>query len=165
MSASWFLVSMYLIWILMSRLIRSNNQSSATLCVLETCFIVGLLPLMIILITASLSSNTYNKASWREDWTFEGTESMFSITLILFWVCEHHYQVAPIHLKHEEHFQEQKQLDPIIPEQATHLISVQCPKRWFQILLNCEKQQFVSCTSNLLEQRYDFPKRTMLHLK
>ena len=30
---------------------------------LETCLIVGLLPLMIILITASLSSNTYNKAS------------------------------------------------------------------------------------------------------
>ena len=30
------------------------------------------LPLMIILITASLSSNTYNKASRCEDWTFEG---------------------------------------------------------------------------------------------
>ena len=28
-------------------------------------------------------------------------------------VCEHHYQVAPIDLKHEKHFQEQKQLDPI----------------------------------------------------
>ena len=44
-SASWFLVSMYLIWILGSKLIRSNNQSRATLWVLETCFIVGLLPL------------------------------------------------------------------------------------------------------------------------
>ena len=44
-------------------------------------------------------------------------------------VCEHHYQVAPIYLKHEKHFQEQKQLDPIIPEQANRLISVQCPKR------------------------------------
>ena len=74
--ASWFLVSMYLIWILGSRLIRSNNQSRATLWVLETCFIVGLLPLIIILITASLSSNTYNKASRLADWTFEGTESM-----------------------------------------------------------------------------------------
>ena len=29
--------------------------------------------------------NTHNKASWRADWTFEGTESMFSITLIFFW--------------------------------------------------------------------------------
>ena len=34
-----------------------------TLWVLETCLIVRLLPIMIILITASLSSNTYNKAS------------------------------------------------------------------------------------------------------
>ena len=63
MSASWFFASMYLIWILGSKLILSNNQSSATLWVLETCLIVGLLPLMIILITASMSSNTYNKAS------------------------------------------------------------------------------------------------------
>ena len=84
MSASWFLVSMYLIWILGSRLIRSNNQSRATLWVLETCLIVGLLPLIIILITASLSSNTHNKASWRADWTFERTESMSCITSILF---------------------------------------------------------------------------------
>ena len=44
-------------------------------------------------------------------------------------VCEHHTQVAPIDLKHEEHFQEQKQLDPRVPEQANHPISVQCPKR------------------------------------
>ena len=83
MSASWFLVSMYLIWILGSRLIRSNNQSRATLWVLETCLIVGLLPFIIILITASLSSNTYNKASRLADWTFEGTESMSWITSIL----------------------------------------------------------------------------------
>ena len=42
--ASWFLVSMYLMWILGSKLILSNNQSRATLWVLETCLIVGLLP-------------------------------------------------------------------------------------------------------------------------
>ena len=35
MSASWFLVSTYLIWILGSKLILSNNQSRATLWVLE----------------------------------------------------------------------------------------------------------------------------------
>ena len=78
MSASWFLVSMYLIWILESKLIRSNNQSRAARWVLETWLIVGLLPFMIILITASLSSNTYNKASWCEHWTFEGTRSTLS---------------------------------------------------------------------------------------
>ena len=64
MSASWFLVSIYLIWILGSKLILPNNQSRATLWVLETCLMVGLFPFMIIMITASLSSNTYNKASW-----------------------------------------------------------------------------------------------------
>ena len=71
-----FLVSMYLILIFGSKLIRSNNQSRATRWVLETCLIVELLPLIIILITASLSSNTYNKASWCENWTFEGTQSI-----------------------------------------------------------------------------------------
>ena len=45
-----------------SRLILSNNQSSATLWVLDTCLIGWLLPLIIICITASLSSNTYNMA-------------------------------------------------------------------------------------------------------
>ena len=42
-SASWFLVSTCLIWIMGSKLIPSKNQSRATLWVLETCLIVGLL--------------------------------------------------------------------------------------------------------------------------
>ena len=87
MSASWFLVSMYLIWILGSRLIPSNNQSRATLRVLETCLIVGLLPFVIILITASLSSNAYNKASWWEELTFEGIKSTSSRSWIIPWDC------------------------------------------------------------------------------
>ena len=44
MSASWCLVSMYLIWILELKLILSNNQSRATLWVLDTCLIAGLRP-------------------------------------------------------------------------------------------------------------------------
>ena len=65
---------------------------------------------MIILITASLSSNTYNKASWRADWTFEGTESMSFLHIDLpceiYDVCLHIiHQVAPIYLKHERRFQ------------------------------------------------------------
>ena len=47
MSASWFLVSRYLIWILGSWLILSNNKSSATLWVQDTCLIARLRPLMI----------------------------------------------------------------------------------------------------------------------
>ena len=76
-------------------------------------------------------------------------------------VCDHHSQVSPIDLKHEKYFQEQKQLDPIVPERVNHPISVLCPKRWFQIRLNCEKQLFVSCTSNLWEQMNDFRKHIM----
>ena len=70
-------------------------------------------------------------------------------------------QVSLIDLKHEKYFQEQKQLDPIIPEQATHLSQSIVQRDDLRFPLNCEKQQFVSCTSNLLEQKYDFPKRTM----
>ena len=134
--ASWFLVSMYLIWILESRLIRSNSQSWATLWVLETCLIVRLLPLMIILITTSLSSNTHTtKLLDARIGSLKEQNQCFPshwFSCEAYDVCEHHYQIAPIHLKHEKHFQEQKQLDPIIPEQANHPISIQCPKRWFQ---------------------------------
>ena len=47
-SASWFWVSTHLIWILGSTLILSNNQSRATLWVLDTCLVVGLRPLIIV---------------------------------------------------------------------------------------------------------------------
>ena len=42
---------------------------------------------MIILIASSLSSNTYNKASWWEDGTFEGIKSTLSKSLITLWDC------------------------------------------------------------------------------
>ena len=119
---------MYLIWILESRLIRSNNQSSATLWVLETCLTVGLLPLIIILITAStqtikLLDARIGRLRERHQ-CFPSHRSSFEI----YDVCEHHYQVALIDLKHEKHFHEQKQSNPITPEQATRLISVPVSK-------------------------------------
>ena len=46
-----------------SKLVFGVDVFDLDLGIQETCLIVGLLPLMIILITASLSSNTYNKAS------------------------------------------------------------------------------------------------------
>ena len=85
MSASWFLVSMYLIWIMGSKLILSNNQSRATLWVRETCLIVGLLSFIINLITALLSSNTYNKASWREELMFEEIKSTLFRSSVIPW--------------------------------------------------------------------------------
>ena len=150
---------MYLIWIFGSTLIRSNNQSSATLWVLETRLIVGLLPLMIILITASLSSNTYNKASWCEDWTFEKIESTLLKNVehssrLLFNGLHRSIMVLSRVSKNKNN------RIPINQEQESRLISIQRPKRWFRILLNCVKLKFVSYTSNLLEQMYDFQKRT-----
>ena len=75
MSASRCLVSMYLIWISESKSIISNNQSKATLWDLDTCLIVGLRPLIIIFITASLSSKMYNISLEPEGFTFDGTWS------------------------------------------------------------------------------------------
>ena len=46
-----------------SKLILSNNQSSTNLWVRDTCLIVALLSLTIILITASLASKMYSWAS------------------------------------------------------------------------------------------------------
>ena len=165
MSASRFLVSICLIWILESRLIRLKSQSRATLWVLETCvshwrtsaFNDHFNCSFIVLKHKQQSFLTRGLDIWRKNQCL----SSHRFSCETYDVCEHHYQVAPIHLQYEKHFQEQKRLDPVIPEQATHPISVQCQERWFQILLNCEKQQFVSCTSNLLEQRCDFQKRTM----
>ena len=72
----------------------SNNQSRATLWVLDTCLIVGLRSLMIILTTASLSSKMYSLGSPWEIRVFAGTWSTWlnwstfrlsSTRLVLVW--------------------------------------------------------------------------------
>ena len=77
-------------------------------------------------------------------------------------VCEHHYQVAPIHLKHEKHFQEQKRLDSHSSRTGNPSnLSPVSRRDDLRFSGTVRKQQFVSCTSNLLEQKYDFQKRAM----
>ena len=154
---------MYLIWIFESKLIRSNNQSKATLWVLQTCLIVGRRPLKIILITASLSWNTYNKASWCENWTFERTRSTLFKTLNIprdCWPC------AWLASRQTTGFSVLSPLWNVFPKTKTlrfHKSRAGVPsnlnpasKRWFQILLNCVKLKFASYTFNLLEQICDF---------
>ena len=74
---------------------------------------------MIILITASLSSNTCNKASWYEDGTFEGIKSTLSKSLITLWDCLRFWFVwgqttgLPFYDGSELCFQGLKQSDPI----------------------------------------------------
>ena len=58
----------------------------------------------------------------------------------------------------ESCFQGQKRSDPRNQARVFRPTSIQRPKRWFRILLNCVKLKFVSYTSNLLEQMYDFQK-------
>ena len=60
--------------------------------------------------------------------------------------------------------QELRRTDPINQLRWNHPTSILHPQKWILILLNCAKLKFVSYTSNWLEQMYDFPKRTMLHL-
>ena len=79
MSASRCLVSICnrFEFFLVSKIILSNNQSRATLWVRETCLVVGLRPLIIILITASMSPKAYNTALEPECVAFGGMWSMF----------------------------------------------------------------------------------------
>ena len=95
----------YLSWILGTNSIRSNNKSRETLWVLDTCRIVGLRPFIIILITASLSSKTYNKTLQPESVSFGGDRdccawldfvfacwveclpTSFSMALLHLWIC------------------------------------------------------------------------------
>ena len=62
------------------------NVSKATLWVLDTCLIVGLRSFLIILITASLSSKTYNIALEPECVTPDGTWSMLVRSGLVFVV-------------------------------------------------------------------------------
>ena len=151
MLASWFWCPYIWFGFRGSRSTRSNHQSSATLWVLETCLIVGLHPfwrslwsLLHCLRTHTTKLLDARIGHWRE-------RNQYSLShwpsLAIFDVFLTSLTGPPCSIWH-----------PTIPEQANHPISIQCPKRWFQILLNCEKQQFVSCTSNLWEQMYGFRK-------
>ena len=67
-----------------SKLILSNNQSRATLWVRETCFIVGLRPLIRILIIASFPSKKYNMALAPECVVLE---RIWSVLVEMTFVC------------------------------------------------------------------------------
>ena len=101
------LVSMYLICFLVSRLIRSNNQSRATLWVLETCLIVGLLQWSSWSLLHCLQTYTIKLLGARIEHLKEQHQCLSSHRSFLEThdICEHHYQVAPIDLKHGKCFQ------------------------------------------------------------
>ena len=65
----------------------------------------------------------------------------------------------------DSYSQELQRSDLINQVREYHPTSILHPKKWFLILLNCAKLKFVSYTSNLSEQMYDFQNRTMFHPK
>ena len=81
------------------------------------------------------------------------------VTHVIFFTTNN--RIVPFYRGSELCFQGLELSDPINREREYRLISIGHPKRWFWILLNCVKLKFVSCTSNLLEQMYDFQKCTM----
>ena len=141
-SATWFLVSMYLIRILGSRLIRWNNQSSATLWVLETCLIVGLLPFTIIFNYSFVVFKHIQQGFLMrrfDVWgnTINGDSTRWSV-LEIFDPC-HWPRVSPVFQESESCFQGPKEM-----------ISEFCwtVRNWTLFLTQ----------SNILEQMYDIPK-------
>ena len=172
MSASWFLVSMYLIWMMESKLIRFNNQSRATLWVLETCLIVGLLLFMIILIKNCPQTHTTKHLDARTGRLREQGQhypnhwSIFEIAC----ACESCEVENKLYVSSttglsvlsgsESCFQELKQSDPIDQEREYHLKPQSCIQRndfWFCWAVR--NWSLSSCTSNFLEQMYDFQKK------
>ena len=164
---------MYLICIFGSKLIRSNYQPIKRNSVGPgNSLILGHHSLIVILITASLSSNTYNKASWCENWTWEGTQSIWFQTLIIPWdrlfgpwslsrfttgcsVVSWVWIVFPW----TETSRSDKSRAVIVWSQS----SVQ--RYNFSSVELCETAVSFLHTPNFLEQMYDFPKRTMLFQK
>ena len=170
MSASWFLVSMYLIWILvfwnpgwfdrtinLARLCESWKHVS-----LWDSFL-----LMIIVISASLSSNTYNKTCWWQELTFERTQSILFSTLVFLWdrwllsMITGHNGLSAVWVMFPKtetikspnsRANSPSNLNPASKEMISDSVEL------------CETAVF-SYTCNSLEQMYDFQKRTMFRLR
>ena len=154
----------------------SLSRKSEIKC-LDTCLIVRLLPFAIVLITASLSSNTYNKASWWEDLMFEGrkinncptnwslSEIAFVFSIVRSGERLHACSLTSLLVLHDSGScsQELQRSDPIHQLRRYHPTSILHSKKWFPILLNCAKLKFISYKSNLSEQIYDFQKRKIFH--
>ena len=167
-SVNWFLDSTYLIWTVGSKLILSKNQSRTTRWVRDACLIVGLLPLMVIFITPSLSSKMCNCA-------FERTWSMFDrstfrsntcfilgvlwvfalIARVHAWVCFGILGDVPNTSITKSHKSSANK--PSIRKPASNdMIS--------DYLWSCENLTFASCTSSWSVQMFDFQKCTKLRL-
>ena len=177
MFASCCLVSMYLIWILGSRLILSINQSRATLWVLDTCLIVGLCRLVIILIKALLSSKK-KEASHRIDKASRSTKhhqhystqdwcAWLDPQFVFGYACLmwcHATSFLVLDLWVFFHWVGEEWKTSITKSQRSRAgfpsMCKPASRENFQLLLSCVRPKSVSCTSNFLVQMFDFHKYT-----
>ena len=126
-----------------------NNQKQ--LCgSLEECLIVGLLPFMIFLILLRcLQTHTTKLLDAKNGRLKEHNQHIQNVELSLrslVWPVTFvsSQRIAPFHHGPESCFQRLKQSDRINRERESRPISIQRPKRWFRILLNCLKLKFLT---------------------
>ena len=176
MSANWCLVSKYLMRILGSRLITSTHQTTNPEQLMLSTFFRSRLACLVgfgffFFMWSVVFRDRFSCDSWSLDLLiWFGEERNTNVTKST-EVCFSHIQLIgtnvwlpKMHYDSDSCFQELRRSDPIYREQVIHPTSILHPKKWFLILLNCAKLKFVSCTSNSLEQMYDFHKCTMFHL-
>ena len=172
MSASWFLVSIHLIWIFGSELIRSNNPSRATLWVLETCLIClasslhGNLDHCFVLQThttklldAKIGRLREPGRPYSKHWTFlqialardsyRGKQRVSPF----YHGCDSCFQGLKTMRSHKTWAGIPSNLNPASKAIISDSVEL------------CEKLRFASYTPNLSEQMYDFQICTMFHLK
>ena len=123
----------------------------------------GTSSLIIILITASLSSNTtkllYEKnARLREHGQHYSQHWTFLETALARDSYHGKQRVSPFYHGSESCFQGLKQSDSITQERESRLISILRPKRWFRILMNCVKTEVCFLHNQLIGTNVWLPK-------
>ena len=127
-------------------MIRSNNQSRATLWVLEDvshCRTSAFNDHLELQLHCPQTDTIKLLGAWIGH--LKEQNQCLSSHRFDYETCSvfvHHSQVSPYRSETREIFRKNrnKQLNPIVPERANHLISIPCPERESQILLSCEKQ-------------------------
>ena len=93
---------------------------------------------------------------WKEHGHHYSTRwSFLEIACLIRDLCR---SVVPFYRGSDLYFQGLRQSDPIHRERESRPISIQCPKRWFRILLTVRNCSLFLTHPTLLEQMCDFQK-------
>ena len=131
--------------------------------------IVGLLPFIIILITALIVlSNTYNKASWRADWDiWRNNINVFHHIDFLWdlWCLCSSLSSCPDQSETREMFPRTETIKSNSRASKPSNLSPRVQRDNFKFCWAVRNWWSLSSTSNLLEQMYDCQKHIMFPLK